>query len=128
MGRLMSSSGDIIRCVVPSRQGVFSFSTTWPAALHAPVRWPAEGGGDVPHQAEVHRRGGVREALWPRRRSMLRLLSVSGRGEMPQLSAAISRKMRHRNADSFGGDALRIETLDQDEPILPLTQNQKFDA
>ena len=29
----MNSSGDITKCVVPSRQGVFSFSTTWPAAL-----------------------------------------------------------------------------------------------
>ncbi len=30
----MNSSGDITKCVVPSRQGVFSVSTTWPAALH----------------------------------------------------------------------------------------------
>ncbi len=30
----MNSSGDSTRCVVPSRQGVFGFSTTWPAALH----------------------------------------------------------------------------------------------
>ena len=29
----MNSSGDITRWVVPSRQGVLSFSTTWPAAL-----------------------------------------------------------------------------------------------
>ena len=31
--RCMNSSGDIIRCVVPSRQGVLSFSSTCPAAL-----------------------------------------------------------------------------------------------
>jgi len=31
--RCMNSSGDITKCVVPSRQGVFSFSTTCPAAL-----------------------------------------------------------------------------------------------
>ena len=30
----MNSSGDIAICVVPSRQGVFSLSTTCPAALH----------------------------------------------------------------------------------------------
>ena len=29
----MSSSGDITMCVVPSRQGVFSLSTTCPALL-----------------------------------------------------------------------------------------------
>lgn len=29
----MNSSGDITSCVVPSRQGVFNFSTTWPTAL-----------------------------------------------------------------------------------------------
>jgi hypothetical protein len=28
------SSGDIARCVLPSRQGDFSFSTTRPTALH----------------------------------------------------------------------------------------------
>ena len=32
--RCMHSSGDITRCVVPSRQGVLSFSTTCPASLH----------------------------------------------------------------------------------------------
>ena len=31
--RCMNSSGDITRCVVPSRQAVLSLSTTWPAAL-----------------------------------------------------------------------------------------------
>ncbi len=31
--RCMNSSGDITRCVVPSRHGVLSFSTTCPAAL-----------------------------------------------------------------------------------------------
>ena len=31
--RCMNFSGDITRWVVPSRQGDFSFSTTWPAAL-----------------------------------------------------------------------------------------------
>ena len=31
--RCMNSSGDITRCVVPSRQGVFNLSTTCPAAL-----------------------------------------------------------------------------------------------
>jgi hypothetical protein len=30
----MNSSGDITKCVVPSRQAVFSVSTTCPAALH----------------------------------------------------------------------------------------------
>lgn len=30
----INSSGDITTCVVPSRQAVFSFSTTCPAALH----------------------------------------------------------------------------------------------
>jgi len=30
----MNSSGDITGCVVPSRHGVFSFSTTRPAASH----------------------------------------------------------------------------------------------
>ena len=30
----MNSSGDIIRCVVPSRQAAFTLSNTWPAALH----------------------------------------------------------------------------------------------
>ena len=29
----MNSSGDMTRCVVPSRQGVLSVNTTWPAAL-----------------------------------------------------------------------------------------------
>jgi hypothetical protein len=29
----MNSSGDITWCLVPSRQGVFSFNTTWPAPL-----------------------------------------------------------------------------------------------
>jgi hypothetical protein len=33
-GRCMNCSGDITRGVVPSRQGVFSVSTTWPVALH----------------------------------------------------------------------------------------------
>jgi hypothetical protein len=32
--RCMNSSGDITMCVVPSRQGPFSLSTTWPGALH----------------------------------------------------------------------------------------------
>ena len=32
--RCMNSSGDITRCVVPSCQGVFSFSITCAAALH----------------------------------------------------------------------------------------------
>jgi hypothetical protein len=32
--RCMNSSGDITRCVVPSRLGVFNHSTTCPAALH----------------------------------------------------------------------------------------------
>ncbi len=32
--RCMYSNGDITRCVVPSRHGVFSFSTTRPAAMH----------------------------------------------------------------------------------------------
>ena len=42
----MNSGGDITRCVVPSRQGVFSLSTTWPAALpwFVRARWPAQGG------------------------------------------------------------------------------------
>ena len=31
--RCMNSSGDITKCVVPSRQAVLSSSTTWPAAL-----------------------------------------------------------------------------------------------
>jgi hypothetical protein len=30
----MNSSGDITKCAVPSRQGVFSVSTTWLVALH----------------------------------------------------------------------------------------------
>ncbi len=30
----MNSCGDITRCIVPSRHGVFSYSTTGPAALH----------------------------------------------------------------------------------------------
>ena len=29
----MNSSGDWTKCVLPSRQGVFSLSTTWPEAL-----------------------------------------------------------------------------------------------
>jgi hypothetical protein len=33
MCRCMTSSGDMTRCVVPSRQGVLSFNTTYPAAL-----------------------------------------------------------------------------------------------
>jgi hypothetical protein len=36
MGSGMNSSGDIRRCVVLSREGVFGFSTSYPAAfLHA---------------------------------------------------------------------------------------------
>lgn len=35
----MNFSADITRCVVPSRQGVFSSSTTWPAALVGSINW-----------------------------------------------------------------------------------------
>jgi hypothetical protein len=31
--RYMNSSGDITKCVVPSRQGEFSFGATWPPVL-----------------------------------------------------------------------------------------------
>ena len=42
----MNSSGDITRCVVPSRQGVLSFSTTCPAALHCTRSSASAGRGD----------------------------------------------------------------------------------
>jgi hypothetical protein len=44
--RCMHSSGDITRWVVPSRQGVLSFSTTCPAALVS-TRWLANAGRGV---------------------------------------------------------------------------------
>ena len=48
--RCINSSGGVPWCVVPSRQGVLSFRTTWPAALHCArssvLRWA----GDVAAQ------------------------------------------------------------------------------
>jgi starvation-inducible DNA-binding protein len=39
----MNSSGLITRCVVPSRHGVLSLSSTWPAALSCTRGQPAPG-------------------------------------------------------------------------------------
>ena len=38
--RRVKSGGDITRCVPPLRQRVFSFSATWPVAMHC-TRWLA---------------------------------------------------------------------------------------
>ena len=47
--RCMNSSGDITMCVVPSRQGVLSLSTTCPAALHCTRSLASAARVMVPH-------------------------------------------------------------------------------
>ena len=42
----MNAVGDMIKFVVPSRQGVLSFSSTCPATLAAPSTSPAMRSGD----------------------------------------------------------------------------------
>ena len=58
--RCMNSRGDIIRCVVPSRQGVLSLSTTCPAALVCTRSLASAGRVMVRHCCQTAATGRVR--------------------------------------------------------------------